>query len=183
MLRGRRIGEKLPSDRGALYNPTVVAQNRCITQPWSPKTMDTKRPRKMTLPSLRSLSVLLLLLALFSMRSVSGGGREAEQTGSLVVLVTWGDADNTPANDVYIEAHGWVRAASAPWRADGFGGLDGNTHRHDCGAATASLPREPADEYYRGCPADADKRWPEFHSAADRPADARSSGIFVFRHD
>ena len=28
--------------------------------------------------------------------------------GTLVVLVTWGDVDNMPANDVYIEAHGYV---------------------------------------------------------------------------
>ncbi len=28
--------------------------------------------------------------------------------GSLVVSVTWGDLDNTPADDVYVEAHGFV---------------------------------------------------------------------------
>ena len=31
-----------------------------------------------------------------------------QKDGILVVLVTWGDVDNTPANDVYIEAHGFV---------------------------------------------------------------------------
>jgi hypothetical protein len=33
---------------------------------------------------------------------------QAEKDGTIVVLVTWGDIDNTPANDVYIEAHGFV---------------------------------------------------------------------------
>ena len=33
----------------------------------------------------------------------------AEKDGTLVVLVTWGDIDNTPANDVYVEAYGFVR--------------------------------------------------------------------------
>jgi len=28
--------------------------------------------------------------------------------GTLVVLVTWGDLNNTPATDVWIEAHGFV---------------------------------------------------------------------------
>jgi hypothetical protein len=31
-----------------------------------------------------------------------------EKDGTLVVLVTWGDVDNTPADDVYVEAHGYV---------------------------------------------------------------------------
>jgi hypothetical protein len=31
-----------------------------------------------------------------------------EKDGTLVVLVTWGDIDNTPADHVYIEAHGYV---------------------------------------------------------------------------
>ena len=31
-----------------------------------------------------------------------------DKDGTLIVLVTWGDIDNTPANDVYIEAHGYV---------------------------------------------------------------------------
>ena len=32
-----------------------------------------------------------------------------EKDGTLVVLVTWGDIDNTPADDVYVEAYGFVR--------------------------------------------------------------------------
>jgi hypothetical protein len=62
----------------------------------------------MNILSLRSLSGVLLLLVLPTW-SVNGGGRPAEKDGTLVVLVTWGDVDNTPANDVYIEAHGFVR--------------------------------------------------------------------------
>jgi hypothetical protein len=62
----------------------------------------------MNILSLRSLSVVLLFLALLPTRSVNGGDRPAEKDGTLVVFVTWGDDDNTPANDVYIEAHGFV---------------------------------------------------------------------------
>jgi len=32
-----------------------------------------------------------------------------EKDGTLLVLVTWGDLDHTPANNVYIEAHGFVQ--------------------------------------------------------------------------
>lgn len=62
----------------------------------------------MNILSLRSLGVVLLLLAVLPTRSVNGGGRPAQKDGTMVVLVTWGDVDNTPANDVYIEAHGFV---------------------------------------------------------------------------
>ncbi|HYL17036.1 MAG TPA: hypothetical protein VEV41_28650 [Terriglobales bacterium] len=62
----------------------------------------------MNILSLRSSSALLLLLALSLTRSVNGGSRPPEKDGTLVVLVTWGDVDNTPANNVYIEAHGFV---------------------------------------------------------------------------
>lgn len=61
----------------------------------------------MNILSARSLSGVLLLLALLPMLRANGG-RPAEKDGTLVVLVTWGDVDNTPANDVYIEAHGFV---------------------------------------------------------------------------
>jgi hypothetical protein len=63
----------------------------------------------MNILSLRSLKVLLLLLALLPTQKGDGGGQQPEKDGKLVVLVTWGDVDNTPANDVYIEAHGFVR--------------------------------------------------------------------------
>lgn len=36
------------------------------------------------------------------------------ENGTLIVLVTWGDVDNTPADDVYIEAHTSAAKSSAP---------------------------------------------------------------------
>jgi hypothetical protein len=58
--------------------------------------------------SLRSLSVLVLLFLLLPTGRAGDAGRPAEKDGTLVVLVTWGDVDNTPADDVYVEAHGFV---------------------------------------------------------------------------
>jgi hypothetical protein len=63
----------------------------------------------MNILSLRSLKVLVLLLALLPTQKGDEGGQRPEKDGKLVVLVTWGDVDNTPANDVYIEARGFVR--------------------------------------------------------------------------
>jgi hypothetical protein len=63
----------------------------------------------MSFLSLRSLKVLVLVLALLPTQKASEGGHQAEKNGTLVVRVTWGDDDNTPANEVYIEAHGFVR--------------------------------------------------------------------------
>ena len=63
----------------------------------------------MNVLSLRSLSVALLLLVLLPTQKAGEGGQQSEKNGTLVVRVTWGDDDNTPANDVYIEAHGFVR--------------------------------------------------------------------------
>lgn len=62
----------------------------------------------MTIRTLRFLSVVFLLFVLLPVRSVDGRGHRDEKDGAVVVLVTWGDDDNTPANDVYIEAHGFV---------------------------------------------------------------------------
>jgi hypothetical protein len=62
----------------------------------------------MNILSPRLLSSVLLLLALLPMQSVNSGGRPTEEDGTLVVLVTWGDDNNTAADDVYIEAHGFV---------------------------------------------------------------------------
>jgi hypothetical protein len=62
----------------------------------------------MNILSIRSLNVLLLLLALLSIQTAREPNRQSEKDGTLTVNVTWGDVDNTPANDVYIEAHGFV---------------------------------------------------------------------------
>ena len=38
----------------------------------------------------------------------------ADENGTLIVLVTWGDVNNTPADDVYIEVHTSSAKSSAP---------------------------------------------------------------------
>jgi len=68
-----------------------------------------RHPPAMNIMSLKSLGVVLLVLALLPAWSVNSEGRPAEKDGTLIVLVTWGDVDSTPANDVYIEAHGFVQ--------------------------------------------------------------------------
>jgi hypothetical protein len=62
----------------------------------------------MNIPRLRYLSVLMLLLAVLASGTVQDPGPLPKE-GTLVVLVTWGDVDNTLATDVYVEAHGFVR--------------------------------------------------------------------------
>jgi hypothetical protein len=56
-----------------------------------------------------SKALLLLLLALLPTQKAGEPGQQPEKNGTMVLLVTWGDDANTPANDVYIEAHGFVR--------------------------------------------------------------------------
>ncbi len=58
--------------------------------------------------SLKYLSIFMLLLALTTAGSQDHPGRP-EKDGTLVVLVTWGDIENTPATNVYVEAYGFVR--------------------------------------------------------------------------
>jgi hypothetical protein len=62
----------------------------------------------MNILSLRYFSVLVLLLAFLTNGSLSHSYRDEEKDGTLVVLVTWGDADHSPATNVYVEAHGYV---------------------------------------------------------------------------
>jgi hypothetical protein len=57
----------------------------------------------------RHLSVVVLLLALLSVGRTADAGRPSEKDGTLVVMMTLGDVDNTPATYVYVEAHGFVR--------------------------------------------------------------------------
>ena len=89
---------------------TSIAQ--MPSTPWQiPSTAERRDANKRTTMnslSLKLLSGVLLLLALLPTQSLYGGGRPLEKDGTLVVLVTWGDDDNTPANNVYIEAHGFV---------------------------------------------------------------------------
>lgn len=59
--------------------------------------------------SFRNFSVFVFLLAFLAKKGPSDSYRPEEKNGTLVVLVTWGDAFSTPATHVYIEAHGFVR--------------------------------------------------------------------------
>jgi hypothetical protein len=60
----------------------------------------------------RGLIAFTMLLA-FTVRGIGqGAAQPAERDGKLVVHVTWGDMDNTPADNVYVEAHGFVRKYS-----------------------------------------------------------------------
>jgi hypothetical protein len=57
------------------------------------------------------LGVSILAIAFGQSPQSAAATEQAVDTGkdgTLVVLVTWGDVDNTPANDVYVEAHGFV---------------------------------------------------------------------------
>lgn len=63
----------------------------------------------MNILSLKHLSILVLLLVLLPTLRSGGANRPSEKDGTLVVLVTWGDANDTPANDAYVEAYGFVR--------------------------------------------------------------------------
>jgi len=62
----------------------------------------------MNILSLRYFSVLMLLLVFLSVGNAAKAGQASQKDGTLIVNVTWGDLDNTPANDVYVEAYGTV---------------------------------------------------------------------------
>jgi hypothetical protein len=58
--------------------------------------------------SVRCLSVLTVLLLFFTTSSGGYPTRSTDKDGKLVVLVTYGDTDNTPAINVYVEASGFM---------------------------------------------------------------------------
>lgn len=58
--------------------------------------------------SLKSFCILSLLFALSPRQTTKNAGRQSGKDGKIVVFVMWGDNSSTPANDVYIEAHGFV---------------------------------------------------------------------------
>lgn len=58
--------------------------------------------------SLKYLSGFMLLLLLLPAQKAVKTSQTPAKDGALVVIVTWGDIDNTPANDVYVEAYGFV---------------------------------------------------------------------------
>ena len=62
----------------------------------------------MRILSLRYFSGFLLLIALLPMGKAVNASQISQKEGTLIVRVTAGDLDNTPANDVYVEAYGFV---------------------------------------------------------------------------
>jgi hypothetical protein len=63
----------------------------------------------MKILSSKPVSVLVLMLSFFTICRAQNPAKSPEKDGKLVVVVTWGDIDNTPATDVYVEAYGFVR--------------------------------------------------------------------------
>lgn len=61
--------------------------------------------RFLTFKHLKFAALLFMLLAT---TKYANAAPPQEEDGTIIVLVTWGDINNTPANDVYIEAHGYV---------------------------------------------------------------------------
>ena len=59
---------------------------------------------------LRYFGIFILLLVLLPTVTA---GQTSQREGTLIVKVTWGDIDNTPANDVYVEAYGFVEKYDA----------------------------------------------------------------------
>lgn len=62
-------------------------------------------------------SVLAFMLVVVLAGMTVGEDRPLEKDGRLVVIVTWGDVDNTPASKVFVEAHGYthgLKSGSAP---------------------------------------------------------------------
>src|SRR5215467_11054642 len=62
----------------------------------------------MNFVGLKCFGVVLILIAFLSGRKPADVDQSSTKNGTIVVNVTWGDIDNTPAKDVYIEAHGYV---------------------------------------------------------------------------
>jgi len=62
----------------------------------------------MSILSLRSLSVLIFLLAFCPGGRADDGSHAPEKDGALVVIVTLGDVENTPARNVVVEVQGYA---------------------------------------------------------------------------
>jgi hypothetical protein len=67
----------------------------------------------MNILDLRGFGVCILLLVLLPMQKAVHASQPSQKDGTLIVKVTWGDLDNTPANDVYVEAYGFVEKYDA----------------------------------------------------------------------
>ena len=57
---------------------------------------------------LMRLTCLFSLIAFLAALEAANAAPVPDKDGTLVVIVTWGDVANTPAKDVYVEAHGYV---------------------------------------------------------------------------
>ena len=66
--------------------------------------MDLSRPRYLTVCMSLATFFFLILLS----EAPVHAQQASQKDGALVVEVTWGDVENTPANDVYVEAYGFV---------------------------------------------------------------------------
>ena len=62
----------------------------------------------MNILAFKYLGVLLFLLTLLPTGRAADVPQSSGKDGTLVVFVTWGDLDNTPATNVYVEAYGFV---------------------------------------------------------------------------
>jgi len=76
--------------------------------------MLTKKEMKMRSLSFRYSIVFALFLIFLTARMALGAGQSVGENGRLVVLVTWGDLDNTPAQNVIVEVHGYVAGLQSP---------------------------------------------------------------------
>lgn len=54
------------------------------------------------------LNFLVGVLGIFATSQCISAGSPPRNDVKLVVLITWGDVDNTPAQNVYVEARGYV---------------------------------------------------------------------------
>jgi hypothetical protein len=54
-------------------------------------------------------SAFMLFIAFLPIGKAVNASQGSQKNGTLVVKVTAGDIDNTPANDVYVEAYGFRR--------------------------------------------------------------------------
>jgi hypothetical protein len=63
---------------------------------------------------IRKLGYLGLFVFLLTASNFVGADQASEKDGRLIVNVTWGDSDNTPAENVLVEAHAYTFGTNAP---------------------------------------------------------------------
>jgi hypothetical protein len=108
---GRRFDAAQISGRSARAKAPVLAiENCCAAIQREIYSIRNKGQRKSTMYLMRCslVSTLTLFIVLLPWKNSAKASQGSQKAGTLIVDVTWGDAGNTPANDVYIEAHGFV---------------------------------------------------------------------------